>query len=83
MENEITIEFSVDIACTNTHPVAGIVIDPLESEVLEAAYSIVTTPGTCPCAHRSALAMNRMDTVRICDMYTIMNVPLQPAKHTP
>ena len=32
MKNYVTIDFSVDVACTNAHLVAGIL---LESEVLE------------------------------------------------
>ena len=31
MRNDVTLEIFVDIACTNAHPVADIVLNPLES----------------------------------------------------
>ena len=37
---DVTIDFSVDVALQNVHPVAGIFLDPLESEVLETIYSL-------------------------------------------
>ena len=40
MKNDVTIDFSVDVARTTVHPVAGILLDLLESEVLETIYSL-------------------------------------------
>ena len=42
MKNDVNIinDFPVDVVRTNAHPVAGILLDPLESEVLETIYSL-------------------------------------------
>ena len=48
MKSDVTIDFSVDIARTNFHPVAGILLDPLESEVLETIYSLRDLPKRGP-----------------------------------
>ena len=50
MKKDVTIDFSVDVARTNAHPVAGILLDPLESEVLEPIYSLrdLSNRDTCP-----------------------------------
>ena len=37
LKNDIT-DFSVHVACTNTRPVAGILLHSLESEVLETIH---------------------------------------------
>ena len=48
MKNDVTIDFSVDSARTKFHPVAGILLDPLESEVLETIYSLRDLPKRGP-----------------------------------
>ena len=41
-ENDVTIGFSVDLLRTNAHPVPPLLLDLLESEVLETIYSLWT-----------------------------------------
>ena len=51
--HDVTINYSVDDARTNGYPVAGILLDPLESEVLETIYSLrdLSKRGRAFCSH--------------------------------
>ena len=59
-EKWLTVDFYVDVACLNAHPVAEILLDPRESELFETVYSLRdhSKRGPCPfCMPGSASAL--------------------------